>query len=374
MNFDDVIGQNAIKSTLRRMADEQKLPHAMLLSGAQGVGKLPLAIALASYILCPDRHDGLQCGQCRNCLQSAKLSHPDLHFVFPIVKSKENHIAICDDAMPAFRQAVIDNPYITIEEWFAKIGEAKVGQIYTDEGTEIIRKVNLKPFQANKKVMIIWMPEMMHESCSNRVLKILEEPPLDTLFILVSDHPEQIIATIRSRCQNFELPPIPEAEMAESIGQRFEVSTEQLAYLVKTARGSWGRLLTTINLTAEQKQNFDLFVRMMRTAWQIDVTQARALSTEIAKQGRNSQLGFFQNAQRLIRENFVLHIGMSEVTYMTAEESRFAKAFSAFITELNVLKIMEELALAENQIRQNVNSEVVVFHLIFKLYIHLHKK
>lgn len=374
MNFSDVIGQQAVKAVLRRMVDEHRVPHALLLGGTQGVGKMPLALALASYLLCSEPRDGEPCGRCRDCLQTAKLEHPDLHFVFPIVKSKEAHITVCDDVLPRFRRALLDNPYLTIEQWFAMIGESKVGQIYTDEGSEIIRKVNLKPFQAPRKVMVIWLPELMHESCSNRVLKILEEPPLDTIFILVSDHPEQIIATIRSRCRQIELPPIEEVEMTDAIAQRYSVADAQLRYLSRTARGSWSRLLAQIDQTADQKRNFQLFVDMMRAAWRINVSEARRISTEFARAGRNSQLDFFRNAQRLLRDNFVLHLGIDEVSYLSAEENNFAAAFSRFINERNVLAISDELARAEAEIRQNVNSEVVVFHTILKLYIHLHKQ
>lgn len=374
MFFRDVIGYDSLKDIFRQMVVQDRIPHAMLLSGIQGVGKLPMAIAMARYILCSDRGDEDSCGRCRVCAQVQNLTHPDLHFVFPIVQNKASKIEICDDLIAEFRDCVLQNPFVTSEQWFARIGESKIGQIYTEEGNEIIRKISLKPYQGNRKVMIIWLPELMHTACANRLLKILEEPPLDTVFILVSDHPEQVLLTIRSRCRNFEFPPLEAAEMRAEIGTRYtNISDDQMNYLVRSSHGCWGELLRLIKATDEDNQNFELFKRMMRTSFKFSILEIRKFSEEFAHLGRNMQLAFIRYSQRLIRENFVCHVGMSDISYMNADEVQFASRFSAFISERNVLKISSELALAESQIAQNTNSEIVIFHTLIKLYIHLKK-
>ncbi|MCQ2329247.1 MAG: DNA polymerase III subunit delta' [Paludibacteraceae bacterium] len=374
MFFRDVIGYDSLKDIFRQMVVQDRIPHAMLLSGIQGVGKLPMAIAMARYIMCSDRGDVDSCGSCRSCAQVQNLTHPDLHFVFPIVQNKASKIVICDDLITEFRDCVLQNPFVTGEQWFARIGESKIGQIYTEEGNEIIRKISLKPYQGNRKVMIIWQPELMHTACANRLLKILEEPPLDTVFILVSDHPEQILLTIRSRCRNFEFSPLEADRMRAEISARYtNISDDQMNYLVRSSRGCWGELLRLVKATDEDNQNFELFKRMMRTSFKFSIFEIRKFSEEFARLGRNAQLAFLRYSQRLIRENFVCHVGMSDLSYMNADEVQFASRFSAFISERNVLKISSELALAESQIAQNTNSEIVIFHTLIKLYIHLKK-
>lgn len=374
MFFRDVIGYGDLKGILKQLVMQNRIPHAILLSGNQGVGKLPMAIAMARYIMCSDRGKEDSCGKCRSCIQLQNLTHPDLHFVFPIVQNKTSKIQICDDVLADFRKSVLQNPFLTIEQWFARTGESKIGQIYTEEGDEIIRKISLKPYQGDHKVMIIWQPELMHVACANRLLKILEEPPLDTVFILVSDHPEQVLLTIRSRCRNFELPPLGMDEMRAGIRARYtDISDDQMNYLVRSSRGCWGELLRLIETTEEDSLNFELFKRMMRTSFKFNTIEIRTFSEEFARLGRNAQLAFLRYSQRLIRENFICHVGMSDLSYMNADEIQFSSRFSAFITERNVLKISSELSLAESQIAQNTNSEIVIFHTLIKLYIHLKK-
>lgn len=377
MFFKDVIGYEKLKANLVQMVENKRVPHAILLSGPQGVGKLSMALALAQSLLCESFSEGDSCGCCRSCLQAANLTHPDLHLVFPIIASKEAHVAICDDLVVEFRRAVLDNPFITVDEWFATISQvisgenakSKRGMIYNAEGDEIIRKISMKPYQGINKVMVIWLPELMNPNCANHVLKILEEPPANTTFILVSDHPEQLLLTIRSRCQNFEMPAFERDEMIGYLKGNFVgLSDEQINYLAHTSRGIWGEALSLINQTAELDENFELFKQIMRTALNIDPVKIKDIAENFAKKDRNAQLSFLRYAQKMIRDNFMCHIGNGDLSYLNSAESQFAHKFSSWVTERNVLKFSELLALAEEHIAQNVNSEIVMFHTICKLY------
>ncbi len=354
-----IIGQDILQQQLNQLVESGRIPQAVMLTGNAGVGKLPLAINFAQQIV----GDSVQ-----------NPEHPDVRFVFPIVKDKERHIAVSNDLLRQFRSHIIGNPYTTIEEWIAKIGEQKAAMIYTEEGAEILKMANMKPYLSDRKVILIWLPELMHESCANKLLKILEEPPLDTTFILVSDTPEQVIGTIKSRCRIIEVPPLNEGDLRNELKKQFEFNEEQTRYLVHACRGSWSNMMQLISKTENAEQTFNLFVKMMRLAWKLDMAEIAQFSKEVAALSRSLQAEFLSNAQRIIRDNFVCHIGFGDLSYMNMEESQFAEKFSRFIHERNIIDISEELALAEAQIRQNVNSEIVIYHTIVKLYIYLHKK
>ncbi|MCQ2344916.1 MAG: DNA polymerase III subunit delta [Paludibacteraceae bacterium] len=374
MDFSEIIGQQNIKKMFGRMIMERRVPHAMLLTGGKGVGKLPLALALGKRILCENAEGFESCSSCQSCLLADRLEHPDLHLIFPVIKLSES-VTTCRYFTKEFRSAVLGNPYLSIEDWMATLSsENKRGQIYAQESEEIIENVYAHPYQGKMKVFVIWMAELMNEVCANKILKILEEPPLDTVFILVSDEPEKMLQTIRSRCLRVEIPTIGQDEMAEAIQNRYEVEDDQLRYMVKAANGSWNQLLQVVSQTENARLCFELFVEMMRIAWQFDMVKTREFSGRVGKMSRNFQLEFLANAQRLLRENFICHIGMDNLSYMNREESLFAAKFSQFIGEKNVLDIYELFALAERQIAQNVNSEIIIFHSIIKLYIYLHKK
>lgn len=368
MLFKEIIGQTVVKQRLVQMIDEGKMPHALMFSGAQGVGKLPLAIATAQYICCENRSNGDACGHCRSCLQFAKMSHPDVNYVFPIVKSKEAGVAVCDDVIENFRETLINNPYTSVDEWLSVISDGKVGTIYTEEGHEILKKVNFKPYQGDYKVIIIWIPEKMHVACANSILKVLEEPPLDTLFLLVSDKPDLVLGTIISRCQQMAVSPINRDDMAAFLCEQYEIDEAQMHYLLRNSMGSWNRLQNLMNQSDEMKQNFQLFVTMMRLAWTLPIPDIREWSIEVDALGREGRIRFLQNAQRLIRENFMLCLQCDDLNYMSSEERAFAQKFSQFIHESNVVQIVEELSLAEEQITQNGNAKIILFHLVFVLY------
>ena len=366
MFFRDIVGHSELKRRLVEMVDSGRIPHAQLYTGAEGVGKLALALAVAQYICCEHREGGESCGRCPSCVQFAKLSHPDLHFVFPM--ATRDGVKVCSDMLDTFRSAVLGNPYISLEEWMNEASDGKTVQIYAAEGEEIIRKLTFKPYQGQYKVMLIWIPEKMHEACANKVLKILEEPSPDTVFMLVSDKADDVLGTIYSRCQRITVPPIDKKDMELALRDKFSVDEEEVTYLVKNAMGSWGRMLGLMRETEDARYDFELFVQMMRLAWNLDVKGIKSWTEQVAALPREGQIRFLQKSQRLIRENFILRLRSRELTYMNSAEMAFATKFAQFIHEKNVVQIMEELALAEAQIAQNGNTKIILFHLEIILY------
>lgn len=366
MFFRDIVGHSELKRRLIEMVDSGRIPHAQLYTGAEGVGKLALALAVAQYICCEHREGGESCGRCPSCVQFAKLSHPDLHFVFPM--ATRDGVKVCSDMVDTFRSAVLRNPYISLEEWMNEASDGKTVQIYAAEGEEIIRKLTFKPYQGQYKVMIVWIPEKMHEACANKVLKILEEPSPDTVFMLVSDRVDNVLGTIYSRCQRIAVSPIDKKDMELVLREKFSVDEEEVAYLVKNAMGSWGRMLGLMKESEDARYDFELFVQMMRLAWGLDVKGIKNWTEQVAALSREGQIRFLQKAQRLIRENFILRLRNRDLTYMNSAEMAFAAKFAQFIHEKNVVQIMEELALAEAQIAQNGNTKIILFHLEIILY------
>lgn len=366
MFFRDIVGHSELKRRLVEMVDSGRIPHAQLYTGAEGVGKLALAIAVAQYICCEHREGGDSCGRCPSCVQFAKLSHPDLHFVFPIAKS--DRVKVCDDAIGEFRSAVLENPYLTLEEWMDMASDRKAVHIYTTEGDEMIRKLSFKAYQGRYKVMIVWIAEKMNVECANKILKLLEEPEADTVFMLVSDRPDDVLGTIYSRCQRIAVPPIDAKDMQQALSARYDVEADEVEYLVKNAMGSWGKMLGLMKESEESKMDFELFVQMMRLAWNLDVKGIRQWTEQVSKLTRDGQVRFLQKAQKMIRENFILRLNNRQLTYMNKAEVEFASKFARFIHEKNVVLIMEELALAEAQIAQNGNAKIILFHLEILLY------
>ncbi|MFV0390729.1 MAG: ATP-binding protein [Paludibacteraceae bacterium] len=382
--FKDIIGQQSIKNRFISSVNEKRIPHAQLLHGEEGVGKLALAVAYAQYISCRHRTEEDACGVCPSCVKYKQLAHPDLHFVFPVIKPPSKTTVICDDFLTEFRDVFIKNPYFGLNDWYEKIGDgAKQGMIYSNESSEIIRKLSLKTYESDFKVMIIWLPELMHESCANKLLKILEEPPEYTVFLLVSNNPEKILTTILSRTQHVQIQRLTESEIAGELERIYpDTSPVEIQNISHIAEGS---LLRAKNLIADGqslKLNFDRFVEIMRMAWMVGNRKDHASLKTLKKWaddmaganlGRERQKQFLAYAQNMVRENFIFNLKQPELNYMTDYETTFSTNFSPFINERNVESLMSELALAERQIEQNTNAKMVFFDLVLKIIMLLKK-
>lgn len=371
MRFRDIIGQTEVKHQLCLSVQEGRIPHAQLLTGPEGVGKLQLAIAYAQYVACPHRTAEDSCGECPSCLQYQKLQHPDLHFAFPIVKTDAGDT--CDDFSEAWRQILLEQKYFNLDDWYRALGvETKQGMIYEKESGEILRKLSLKSFGDGYKVMIIWQPEKMNIACANKLLKLLEEPPQKTLFLLVSEHPDELLSTILSRVQQIRVPRLKETELTS-------LFSPDIAHI---ANGSY---LTALRLqaSAEEQNGFlEDFIALMRRAWLVGrkqdyaaLQEMRKWSNEIAdaKVGRERQKAFLQYAQRQVRENYIYNLQHPEMNYQTSAEQQFSSKFAPFIHDGNVEAIMQELDKAEQQISQNGNAKIIFFDLCLQMIVLIKK-
>ena len=378
MRFSDIIGQETEKRQLRQAVSEGRIPHAQLFVGPAGVGKLALALAYAQYISCPNRDEHDSCGTCPTCLQFNKLQHPDLHFVFPIIKGDEGDV--CDAFADKWRGLLTEQRYFDIDDWYRILGaETKQGMIYEKESAEIMRKLSLKSFSGGYKIMIIWQPEKMNVTCANKILKLLEEPPTKTLFLLVSEHPEQLLSTILSRVQEVRVPRLGEADIAAGLQTVYSWLSDQEAKTVAhMANGSYLAALKIMSESEDSKSYFDDFVALMRNAWLVGqkkdysaLLKLRQWSNDMAdsKVGREKQKAFLQYAQRQIRENYIYNFHCVDMNYQTEAESQFSSKFAPFIHDSNVEKMMNELGKAEQQIAQNGNAKIIFFDLCLQMIV-----
>lgn len=366
MFFKDIIGQEDVKEQLISSVKKGIIPHARLFCGPEGIGKLSLAISYAQYLNCLDPQDNDSCGKCSSCLKYKKLAHPDLHFVFPVIKKDKKEV--CDDYISEWRAFVGDHHYFSLSQWLAYVGaENAQGMIYAKESEEIIRKLSLKIYEAKYKTMIIWLPEKMHEACANKLLKIIEEPYDKTVFLLVSNTPDQIITTIQSRCQRVNIHNIEESAIVDALKSEYNITPEDAVSVAHIANGSYLKAIETISLDEEHKFFFNLFVQMMRSSYARSIKDIKAIANEIATVGRERQKNFLVYCQRMIREYFVSNLKHSEMIYLNQEENRFGTRFAPFINEKNIIDFTAELALAERHIEQNVNAKMVFFDLCLKI-------
>lgn len=345
MLFRDITGQQAAAQQLRDAIDHDRMPHALLISGREGSGALTLALTAAQYILCENHTpDGEPCERCPHCLQIHKLQHPDLHFAFPVVNRKGqsgDDSAVSLDYIAEWRDILLRRPDMTYTDWVKFISdEGKNAQIYKAEASNIIRILSTKPYESDKRVMIIWLPEKINETASNKLLKIIEEPYPKTFFLLVSNDPDRVLGTILSRCQRLNIPPLDPCWMQPRIEPD------------------------------ERQYFFDKFCAMMRLSYMRRIFDMRDWSVEMAGLGRQRQQDFLQYAQSMIRENFILNVSMPEgqsVNYMDDQEAQFSSRFHLYVNHRNVEGIMNELAQAEKDIAQNGAAKIIFFDLSLKL-------
>lgn len=368
MFFQDVIGQEATKKRLIQSVAEERVSHAQLFAGPEGSGKLALALAYAQYISCLNKQDGDSCGQCSSCKKYAKLIHPDLHFVFPVVKTPKFKEPVSDNFLGEWRKLVLQNAYFNLEDWFNFIGvENAQGLIYSHESEEIIRKLNLKSFEAEYKVMIIWMPEKMHVACSNKLLKMIEEPPVKTLFLLVTGSEEEIITTIRSRCQLVKIPGIQPEPMKAAIEKLEKAQGKDIDNLVHLSRGNFRQAMNLLELNEGTRYNLERFKELMRFAYGRKFMDLFQWINDISIIGRERQKLFLQYALGLVRENFIYNLKNRELVYMHEEEQAFSSRFSPFINERNIVPITEELEKAFQHIAMNGNARIIFTDMSLKI-------
>lgn len=363
MLFADVIGQSTLKAQLIRMVRTNRLPHALLFCGTAGVGKLPLALALAQYINCPHATEEDACGTCPSCVAYSKVEHVNLHFAFPIIK-KGSSAPRTADYLKEWQAAVRKYPYLTTEQWHNALKLSnQQPMIYASQSDEIQERLLLKVEANEYKVMVIWLPEKLNEAAANKLLKLIEEPYPNTLFLLITDAEEEILPTIISRTQRIQVRPIEENVLADYLIQSMHLSPTQANDIARCSHGSVTEALAQISLNDEQKRCHESFKLLMRLAWMRDIIHLKEWSETEAETGREQQKQFLHYCLEMIRENFVNNFHTPSLVYMNEEERIFAQKFSPFINERNILLLYEAFSKALAHIEQNVAPKMVFFDL-----------
>jgi len=357
MTFQEVIGQEEVKQRLLQEVETGRLPHALLLAGPEGNGGFALAWALASRLL-------------NNSSMVAKMQHPDLCFSYPIYKKDSSKPAPCDLFAKQWRDMVMQNPYFDYSDWMNGIGaENQQLMIYVDEASALLRKFSLKSNQGGYKVSIIWMPERMNADCANKLLKLLEEPPSASVFILVCEHPELLLTTIRSRCQLIEVPKLKDEDIEKVLVNQHNIDPTMAHNIARTSYGNMSVALRQIVDNSEQEQFLELFKSLMRLSYMRKVRDMKLWSEDVAMLGRERQKRFLNYCQRMIRENFIYNFGNPDLNYMNSSEANFAVNFAPFVNENNVIGIMDELQLCYRDIIQNANAKIVFFDFALKMIV-----
>ena len=369
MKFSQIPGQKDIIDRLIGSVRCERVSHAQLFSGPEGCGSLALALAYATYISCENRSGNDSCGICKSCVKYEKMIHPDLHFVFPVIKNKRED-PVSDSFIGEWRDFVRKSPFFTLNSWLDSIGvEKEQGLIFASEAAEIIKKLSIKTFESDVKIMIIWLPERMHLSTANKLLKIIEEPPDRTLFLLVSEEPDKVIPTILSRCQHIKIPGFTGDKIKDYLISKYGSSSEKAAEIARIANGNIIRASDLFENQESSLQNLDSFRSLMRYSWKRDILSVIRWSEEMASRGREAQKGFISYALRLLRENLMLSLDQQKhrLVYLGGEEVTFSEKFHPYINQRNVYPLTEELNQAFYHIEANGNARIIFLDLALKV-------
>ena len=376
MLFSEVVGQKILKERLIRTVQENRISHARLFLGPEGAGSLSLAIAYAQYVNCTNRGHDDACGACPSCVKFRKLIHPDLHFVFPVIKQGSGKASVSDIFIKEWRTTVIENPYITYNQWLDVIGaENKQGGIFVEESKDILNKLSFKTYEAEYKVMIIWLVEKMNRQTANKLLKILEEPPAKTLFLLIAESADLILPTILSRTQLTRVPKIDMHDMAAYLTVSGQCDSERKAE--STARMSNGNMAQALkNLHSLEKENYylEMFARLMRTCWSVWGKKSAMLDLlawcdEITGMNREEQKSFLLYCLHMVRDNFMLNRKLPELAFLMDAEYDFSLKFNPFIHPDNVARLTAELNSAHYHIESNGNKNIIFLDMACKIVV-----
>lgn len=382
MLFSEILGQNHIKSHLTKSADAGRIPHAQLFVGPEGSGTLPMAIAYAQYILCSNTNSENTEGNQACNLKFNNLSHPDLHFAFPVTTNdKVKRHPVSSHFLEEWRQLIDQQPYGNLFDWYKMLGvDNKQGQIGVDEALDIVKSLSLKSYEGGYKVMLIWMAEKMNIASANKLLKLIEEPPEKTVFILIAEDEEQIIGTIRSRCQVLHFPRLPEVVITRALLKKYNIEIAIANKIAQQSNGNFNKACDLIYQDSEDIQFEKWFITWVRSAFKAKgnksaVRELIAWSETIAKTGRETQKQFLHFCINYFRQALLLNYKAHELVYLEPKSESFKlEKFAPFVNDANIMDITKELQDAIYHIERNGNSKIILTDLSIKLTKLLHKK
>jgi len=382
MLFKDILGQEHIKNHLTQSVSNGRIPHAQLFVGPEGSGTLPMAIAYAQYILCQNIN-AENAGGLESCnLKFNTVSHPDLHFAFPVTKSdKVKTKPVSKFYLEEWRQLINQQPYGNLFDWYKLLGvDNKQGLINVEEAQEIVKALALKPYEGGYKVMLIWMAEKLHVAAANKLLKLIEEPPNKTVFILIAEDEEQVISTIRSRCQVLHFPPLSNDVIKNALIKNYSLELAVATKIAHQANGNYNKACDLVYQDSEDTQFEDWFVFWIRSAFKAKGNKSAihdliSWSEDISKTGRETQKQFLHFCLDFFRQALLLNYNAGELVYFEPKSDNFKlEKFAPFVHENNILEISDELRNAIYHIERNGNPKIILTDLSIKLTRLLHKK
>ena len=370
MKFSEVIGNEQAIEQIRRMIDNDRLPHALLLYGEPGVPKLGLAMAAAQYLHCKNHTDGDSCGVCPLCRQHQSFNQVDTHFSYPFTNRKGDSTSPCEanDYIDEWREFITNYPVEDYQAWLTLLkNDNAQPQIFVREADCIMRKMTLSAYTAKYKVLIMWLPEKLKDEAANKLLKLIEEPYDDCKFILVSDNEKGILGTILSRCQRIELRKPSTPVVAQYLADRYGMDMQNALALAAPADGNVIMADHLVQTGSEFHEFRERFIELMRLSYQRDLAKLKEWSEAIAEMKREKARRFLDYAVRQVRENFIYNLHNPALNYLTPEEEAFSTRFSPFINERNVEGIVAELQRAGVDIAGNGNAKIVLFDLSIRI-------
>jgi DNA polymerase-3 subunit delta' len=382
MQFSEILGQEHIKSHLTKSANLGRIPHAQLFVGPEGSGTLPMAIAYAQYIICSNQN-AENSGSNEACnLKFNKISHPDLHFIYPTVSTEEVKTKPKSiDFITEWRQFLSENLYGSLFDWYQTLGvKNKQGEIRVDDAQEILKSLALKSYEGGYKIMIIWMADKLNTAASNKLLKLLEEPTDKTVFILISENEEDIIQTIRSRCQVLHFNGLPEKTIAEALVSRENIESKTAVKIAHQAQGNYNKALQLLQPDSESVFFEKWFVDWVRAAFRAKGNAAAIQdliqwSEQIAGLGRETQKKFLHFCIDMFRQALLLNYQTESLVYIEPQVEKFKlENFAPFVNGNNINDIFQELSDAMYHIERNGNAKIILTDLSIKLTRLIHKK
>ena len=378
MQFKDVYGYEDLKRGLIQSVNENRVSHAQLFFGAEGSAKLALALAYAQYVSCQNRGESDSCGVCPSCRKYSHLMHPDLHFIYPVATTKEvDKKPKSSDFIAAWRDLVTKTGAIfSIQDWYnaAGITENKQAIINTDDAGEVIRTLSYKSYESEYKVLIMYLVEKMNVQSANTLLKVLEEPPAKTLFILVTEDPDQVLGTILSRTQLIKIPRYSDLELKSFLIDKYKVSTEQAEELVVQCEGNIAQALSLIDGVGQRRQIGSNFIDWLRECYVSGVQKKTGnypkhvqRASEFAKSGRENQKFFLMVGLNLIRNVMQQHVGNPNLVKLTGDEYVFSEKFKVFVHPSNAIAFYDLFQEAIYHLERNANASLLFLDLTFKV-------
>ena len=372
MKFSNILAHKSLKKQLVNSVKNNRIAHSQMFLGEKSSPKLLFALAYAQYINCQNKSSDDSCGTCQSCVKYQNLTHPDLHLIFPVLSINKIKKVTSDNFVNEWREKVLKNPYLDLDIWFDAFSSenktGKTGYIYTQESDNLHRKLSLKNYESEFRVVLIWLPEKMQTNTSNKLLKLLEEPPIKTIFLLVSENTDSILSTILSRIQIIKTQSYKLEEIESLLRDKFPLKKmEEVKEIISLTDGNIGGSIQILQNDNFEDQNFEEYQAWMRLCYSVNIKEITKWVNERSQNGRRSQSTFLKYALKMIRNCLVFHFSETNNLFVTQKERVFLTKFHPFIHQDNIFEISEKLEECIKNIERNANSKIMFYELSLQL-------